>query len=508
MFQQQFIIGHNGKYDAVVLSRNCNTTPPTFTFDTMVASYLIDIREPRKLESLVKRYFHVDKEDLQQLYNRCTNATRKSLPDKWWEQISKVELETYAKADVYWTYKLYEVLSKKLVERKLDTWFYDVEMPFLNILTQSELCGVRIDTDKLVQLAVEYTQRSKDIQQELLLHAPNVNLNSPKQLQELLFIQLQLPTARRTKTGYSTDNRVLTGLADLHIIPRLLLEYREVEKMLSTYIRPLLAQQDDRQRIHTTYNQTLTKTRRLSSQNPNLQNIPAHAAVGKAIKSCFVASNDMQFIILDYDQIEMRLLAHFANDATLIQWFTKGIDIHQQTADTLGLKDRHAGKTLNFSLIYGKTVYGIAKDYHVTHQEAQTMLNRYFERFPAVQRWRHSIEYASIANGGYVVTLCGGELFVGDYASATSGQREHIQRCAVNYVIQGSSQDILKQAVVRIYHKTSLVPLLLVHDELVYEVPQSQAKELHTILAFEMEHVVQLKVPLKVTGSINQRWVK
>ena len=512
--RKDHVVAHNGKYDKIVLTKE--GYPFYVWFDTMIAYYLLRINQSRKLETIVQDVFQFTKEDLQQVYNRVTQKDRKSLPEKWWKEIPETALAEYAAADAHWTYKIFEYCNQQLTGGLRD-WFFNIEMPLVNILAEMELNGVLVDWHKLAKLSLCLTRRLFIIKDHLehISQKQELNLNSPKQLQDVLYNQLRLPKYKKTKTGVSTDSKTLVRLAKLHAFPALLIEYRELEKLVSTYTTPILQQLDVNARLHTTYNQALTATRRFSSEHPNLQNIPTKSDWGKKVRECFIPQPEHAFFDLDYDQIELRLLAHFSEEPKLITAFANAEDIHQLTASLIGGKlgrelPRETGKTLNFSLLYGKTAYGFAQDWNCSQQEAQSIIDLYFEQFPKVLDWMESQKALAIQTGGWLKTLAGLPLYIGDVFSNNTAERAHILRCAVNYPIQGSSQDILKQAIVFIYNKLRLVPVLMVHDELVYEISNNLLGDLSTINSIVnlMENCVKLKVPVKVSHKISERWEK
>ena len=506
----QPIIAHNGKFDAVVYARYYGVAP-VIQFDTMIAAYLLHIDRRRKLESLAYEFLDTAKEDLLGVYNRTTGNTRKNLPADWFEHVPHTELARYAEADAETEYALYQYfLNEFSKDPILYEWFTGVEMPVLNLLVQSELRGVQIDRGYLQGLRETLLERTKYYQIKIGRHVPlDMNLNSPKQLNKLLFDTLELHPIRRTKTGFSTDHRTLELLSEVHCIPKWLLRLRELDKLVTGFVIPLLEKTtDETPTIHTTYNQALTDTRRFSSENPNLQNIPVKTAEGKKLRGAFKASPNTYFGIFDYDQIELRLLAHFSQDETLCSLFESGVDIHDETSKMINV-DRRVGKILNFSLIYGKTAYGLAQDLRCSEADAQAFIDAYFARFPGVRQWMLQQHEHAIAVGGWTRSLADLPLFVNHIYSHSTKEREHAKRCAVNYPIQSSSQDVLKLAMVQIQKDCQLVPVLMVHDELVYELPiTTSPTAMRDRIVDIMEHVVKLRVLLKVTARLSPTWEK
>ena len=403
--------------------------------------------------------------------------------------------------------------KKELIDRGLYAWYVNVEIPIVNILVKSELTGVKVDREHLLLLQKKYEEQVQFLEKNLkdIARSTTLNINSTKQLQNVLFNVLHLPKTTRTKTGWSTDIKSLKPLRKKHLFVDRLLQYREIQKILGTYVLPLLEASTETSRVNTTFNQCFTVTRRFSSEHPNIQNIPANTA-GKELRGCFVPETGKKFIIADYDQIELRLLAHLSKEEKLIKWFLDNVDIHAQTANiiskALGRQlSRKDGKILNFSLLYGKTAYGLSKDWGISEAEAQRIISTYYAQFPAVKVWKDNNELTVINNHGRLSSLAGLPLFVGDpMLTTTEWEYEQIMRLANNYPIQSSSQDILKRAIVNIYMKYNLVPVLMVHDELVYET--DEAEKYMPLIKAEMESVFNLIVPLKTTIKISDKWEK
>lgn len=511
---REFLVLQNGKYDKIVLAKHGINID--VDWDTMVAEYLLNIDKSVKLEEVYERYTGVYKEGLMEVYNRFTSQDRKTLPDGWYTQIDQTAFKEYAVADAEATLKIQEFQEKEFQKRpELYSWFKEVEMPLVNILAEVELKGVKVNIEKLRHLEEEFEVKKNKILGDLKFIAgkPDLNFNSSKQLQEVLYHELKLPTVRKTKTGFSTDSATLKKLAERHAFPKFLLEYRTIEKILGTYIKPIQEQVDENGRLHTNYNQCLTKTRRFSSDSPNLQNIPVKSELGRLVKESFVPEAGHKFLIADYDQVELRILAHLSQDKTLIQAFNEGIDVHQQTADLMSKKlgrpiDRGMGKTLNFSIVYGKTAYGFAEDWGCTESEAQEIIDGFFEARKGMKEYIEDIKNEAIRTGGWLNTLAGLPLFVGDTRTNNKFDFSHAMRCAVDYPIQGSSQDVLKKAIVHINRQLGLSPVLMVHDEVVYELKDINV-EVHTNEIIRiMESVFKLSVPLKVSYKISDRWEK
>ncbi|MFI5405003.1 MAG: DNA polymerase, partial [Nitrososphaerales archaeon] len=398
-------------------------------------------------------------------------------------------------------------------------WMVQVEIPLANILTKSELKGIKIDRKRLTEirdtLKLEIDSLQLRLHKLVSIYFKDTlfNPDSPKQLQELLFVKLKIKPIKKTKTGqYSTDTSVLEKLAKNHAIPKLLLEYKEKKKILSTYTDSILDELDSDDRIHGTFNQCGTATRRFSSSDPNLQNIPVKSAIGKEIRKCFIADKGYKFWDYDLNQIELRLLAHFSKDPALIKWFKDGEDIHQKTADLISKRlnkpfDRSKGKLLNFSILYGKTAYGFAKDWNTTEEVAQEIINAWFFVLPKVKEWMENQVRETRKGQGWTKSLAGLPLFVDGLFSCKSWEREHSERMAVNYPIQASSQDVLKQIVVKIYKELDIYPILFVHDQIVFEVPDKWIRQKDQINGI-IESVVKLEVPVLASFKESKYWSK
>lgn len=547
------VICHNGKYDSLVAYYNWGLEVPV-VYDTMIAEYLLHIDQPKKLETIVKRRFKKRKKDLFDLWkdinpekwlNKNTGKPKKNppanLPDKWWEDVHKtlksgevklvhrgVKPETlaeYGKDDVIYTAKIKEAQLKEFEKRPhLKKWFEEVEMPFCNMLIESEKRGVKLDIEKADKLRNKI-QAQRDKLEARLLHLadnPDLNLNSPIQMQPILYDKFGWPKKRewKTKTGYKTAKEVYETMAPVHAFAKKMLQFNELDDLLIKFLNPLPEKVDKEGRIHCTYNQCGTRTRRMSSQDPNLQQIPAKTELGQEVRACFVPAEGHKFLIADYDQIEIRLAAHYSEDPRLIDAIMNAeYDVHTCTAaDMYGVhpKDvtkamRAIGKLINFSIFYGKSAYGFAKDWRCSEAEAQEQIDLWFKKRPRVKEWIHEQKAYAKKTKGWVETVGGLPLFVGDVYHPDHWVQAKALRRAVNYPIQGSSQDIIKKGCVKNYFDLELVPLLLVHDEAVWEIHSSwfehddcNVKQ----IVKNMEDAWKLKVPLKVSWKIADYWEK
>ena len=413
-----------------------------------------------------------------------------------------------------------ETLEEKLAEGGLSGIFREVDMPLLPVLFRMEEKGIRIDPEIFGELSEELAAGTQEIENKVAAIAgPEFNINSPKQLSFLLFEKLGLPPVKRTKTGYSTDVEVLERLKGAHEIPGLLLEYRTLAKIRSTYVDVLPGMVNPRDgRIHTTFHQTQTATGRLSSSEPNLQNIPVRADLGKRIRSGFVAEPGCLFVGADYSQVELRLLAHLSGDAELLRRFREGEDIHVATAcavfgaapSAVTPELRRRAKVINFGILYGMSPFGLSRELGIGGKEAKQYIDQYFRRYPGVYRYIEELKEQA-RKDGTVHTILGRRRFLRDINSQNRVLREAAGRMAINTPIQGSAADIIKMAMIRVDRefrergmRTGLV--LQIHDELIAEAPEAEAPEAERLLKDAMENVASLSVPLTVSVSRGKHW--
>ncbi len=417
--------------------------------------------------------------------------------------------------------KLEERMIEQLKENEQYELLVDLEMPLALILAKMEYQGVRVDTDQLKEMETDLKERLDTLVSEIHeLAGQEFNINSPKQLGPILFEKLGLPVIKKTKTGYSTAADVLEQLRDAHeIIPKILL-YRQLGKLQSTYIEGLLKVVDEEtSKIHTRFNQALTQTGRLSSVDPNLQNIPIRLEEGKKIRKAFVPSEkDWIIFAADYSQIELRVLAHFSNDEKLIDAFQKDMDIHTRTAmdvfhvdkDEVTSDMRRQAKAVNFGIIYGISDYGLSQNLGITRKEAKRFIERYLESFPGVQEYMDNIVQTAKLQG-YVTTIMNRRRYLPDITSRNFNRRSFAERTALNTPIQGSAADIIKQAMIDLdrklkEEKLEARMLLQVHDELILEAPKNELERLIEIVPAVMEDTIELAVPLKVDYAYGESW--
>ncbi len=420
-------------------------------------------------------------------------------------------------------YKLRQTLEEELADKELKDLFYKLGMPLVDVLFRIEKNGIKIDCGLLNKLSKDLdSQLNKLVQDIFRISKRTFNIKSPKQLREILFNELKLPVVKKTKTGPSTDEEVLRKLSKQHKMPSLILEYRQLTKLKSTYIDVLPNLCDKKtKKIHSNFSQTGTETGRLSSNNPNLQNIPIKTELGRKIRAAFIASSlNWRLLSCDYSQIELRVLAHLSKDEVLIDAFKEDCDIHKATAALIHQVDindvqdgmRAIAKTVNFGVIYGMSAYGLSKDLGISAQEAQDFIDTYFLRYPKVNEFINSqIEFAR--KKGYVSTMLGRRRYFPYINSKNIGLRQFSERQAVNATIQGSAADLIKLAMIDIQRELDKKNMqakmvLQVHDELVFDFPKQEESELINIVRKGMEEAIKLEVPVKASLKIGQNWAQ
>jgi DNA polymerase-1 len=436
------------------------------------------------------------------------------------EGVSRLD---YQGRESHYLWRLRSRLEEALQERGLRKLFEEVEMPLVDVLAEMEGAGVRVDVSHLQAFSREMDKKLDGLVKEIHGAAGGAfNINSPKQLGEVLFGKLKLPILKKTKTGASTDEEVLTRLAADHPLPQRLLEYRQIAKLKTTYIDALPQLVDAKTgRIHSSFNQTGTETGRLSSSNPNLQNIPIKTELGRRIRQAFVPGDGYDCLLsADYSQIELRILAHLSQDETLLRAFREDADVHRYTASLIfGVKEdevsggmRENAKRVNFGIVYGMSAFGLAKDLGIDPGTAQTFIDEYFLRYPKVRGYLED-QVAFVRENGFVATLLGRRRYIPEIRNANAAVRQFAERQAVNAPIQGSAADIIKLAMLAIHRglreqglRSRLI--LQVHDELVFEVKKSERPALIKLVREGMEGVMPLRVPLKTTISVGKNWLE
>ncbi len=498
------IVGQNLKYDYNIIMQNFSIFADVPEADTMIEAWLLDPSSSVGLDSLSKRYF--DHETI-----KFKNVVKKGLD---FSSVDLSEATLYAAEDAWMTLKLYTFFKTKL-EEELQKEAKEVEYPFILTLLSMENRGIKIDQEFLQKLLLKANKTIEILTKEIYqLAGIEFNINSTKQLGEILFEKLKLKKGKKTKTGYSTDEKVLLSLKDDHPIIQKILEYRESYKLRSTYIEPLLklAKADKESRIYTSFLQTGTATGRLSSKNPNLQNIPVRSELGREIREAFVAKEGYKLISLDYSQIELRLLAHFSRDKALVEAFREDKDIHLETAirifgEKSAQQKRNIAKSINFGLLYGMGSRKLANEIGVSQSEAKEYIKSYFESFPTVKTYLENIVEFSKEHG-YVKTLLGRKRYF-DYDKANAFLRASFEREAVNTVFQGSAADLIKLSMNKMYDILKDMPnamLLQIHDELIFEVKEDQTESFAKLAKSIMEEVYPLNIPLKCSVNIGNNW--
>jgi len=505
-FQDEKIIkiGHDLKPSFIVLNRY-QIELKGDNFDTMIAAYLLNpSKEEYNLNSLFWEYLGYlknkekqnNKNSFEYTENACENAKN--------------------------ILKLKEVLEEKLKEKELISLFKKIEMPLVKILAEMEINGIKVDVDFLKKMSKQVDFRLIELEENIYnLSGTKFNINSPKQLSKILFEKLKLPVIKKTKTGYSTNSFVLNTLAPQHKVVSFILEYRELCKLKNTYIEklPLLVNSYTK-RIHTSFHQTITSTGRLSSSEPNLQNIPIRTEIGRKIRRAFIPEEDFVLLSADYSQIELRILAHLSQDESLITAFRNDEDIHIHTAaeifdldqDLINEQMRRMAKTINFGIIYGMSSYGLARNLGIGREEAEKYIHNYFQRYQGVRRYIER-EKEDARKRGYVVTLLNRRRYLDGINSPDRSIREFNERIAINTPIQGSAADLIKLAMIKINRllknkglKTKL--LLQIHDELIFEVYKTEVEEVKYFVKDIMEHSFEFSVPLKVNLKTGNSWAE
>ncbi|MEN6373421.1 MAG: DNA polymerase I [Smithella sp.] len=482
--------------------------------DTMLAAYLLNpARKSYELSEIVWEYLH---EEIPSVDN-IASGKGKTYP---LNLVPVEKMAACAGARASAILALAPFLAGKLKEIDAADLFEKVEMPLLYVLAQMEKKGVLVDADLLGQMSTELARLLSISEEKIFrLAGEKFNINSPKQLQSILFDKLKLTPGKKTKDGFSTDVDVLSSLAKSHELPAEILAYRSLAKLKSTYIDALpLLINSQTGRIHTSYNQTVTATGRLSSSNPNLQNIPIRTLEGKRIRQAFIAAPDCILISADYSQIELRILAHLSEDETLIEAFMSGEDIHNRTAsDIFGVFPqmvnadmRRQAKVINFGILYGMSAFGLAKELGMSQKMAQTYIDGYFQRYKKVRSYLDGILEGARSNG-FVCTLLNRRRYLPELKSPVAAVRQFAERMAINTPIQGTAADLIKVAMVNIAYllqkeKLSARLIMQVHDELVLEAPVGEKEEVMALVKREMEEVIQLKVPLRVEIAAGKNW--
>ena len=504
---------HNSKPAWIILN-SLGVELSGLQFDTMLAAYVLDPgKRVQNLEVLAREHLDVSLVAFEDLVG--TGKKRRSIASVPLEQVS-----SYAGDQAVFALQLADILDEKIKAANQVTLFNDIELPLVKVLARMEIKGVKVDVERLDLLAKGFSERLEVSGEKIYQMAGEpFNINSPQQLGRILFDKLGLPMGKKTKTGYSTSMEVLSSLSPHHPLPGEVLNYRSLMKMKNTYVDALPRMVNpDTGRIHTSYNQTATVTGRLSSSEPNLQNIPVRTEEGREIRRAFVADSGNLLISADYSQIELRILAHYSGDEALLEAFSKGEDIHLRTAaeifgvqpDAVTLEMRHQAKAINFGIIYGMSSFRLARDLGIPQKTGREIIERYFERYQGVRSYVEEMPQTG-REQGFVATLFNRKRFLPDLNSRNRNIRQFAERTAINTPIQGSAADIIKLAMIRIdeeLERRSLPARMImqVHDELVFEVEVGGAQEVAQLVQYEMESVASLAVPLVVEAGIGANW--
>ena len=504
-------IGHHLKYDAHVL-QNHGIRLQGWGFDTMLASYVLNPSATRHGMDDVARVY------LSHLTTSFEDVAGKGAKQLTFNQVNLEQAAPYACEDAHVTYRLYEVFSRKLKEQPaLEKLLIELELPVAQILTDMESAGIQLDTEFLDQLGVEFGGYIKSLEEQVIdMAGQEFNVSSPKQLGEILFDKIGIAGGKKTASGqYGTGEAVLEKID--HPIAAAVLEHRSLCKLKNTYTDRLVAQSDPvTHRVHTSYHQAITSTGRLSSTDPNLQNIPIRGITGRQIRKAFVAPTGRLLLAADYSQIELRLMAHFSQDQALLRAFQLGQDIHQATAaEVMGIAldevtpdQRRQAKAINFGLLYGMSSFGLSKQLKLSRQESQAYINQYFTRYPGVYEYMQNTRKLA-SEQGFVETLMGRRLYTPDVNARNGMVRQAAERAAINAPLQGSAADIIKKAMIAVdamLPKEHAILLLQVHDELVFEVDEAMADSLSAQIAQVMQDVIHIDVPLLVEVGQGKNW--
>jgi DNA polymerase-1 len=515
-------VAQNIKFDTMVMRQN-GIAVENLYFDTMIASYLINSSSSQhSLDNLAGEYLDYQMIGIEELIGSGKN--QKKMTD-----LMATEVYEYACEDADITWQLMEVFAPKLKELNLESLFYDLEMPLVEVLIEMEEQGVSLDLDLLKSLSGELTEKIQKLEKEIYRQVgEEFNINSPQQLGNMLFEKLEiqkdigLRKPKRTKTGqYSTSEQVLERY-HAHPLPKTILDYRKLAKLKNTYVDALPDLIHPKTgRVHTSFNQTIAATGRLSSVNPNLQNIPIRTEIGRQMRKAFKPAKSATLIMsADYSQIELRIMAHLSDDEGMCNSFEQDLDIHMATAAQvfdIALSEvtedqRRKAKEINFGIIYGMSKYGLSNRLEISVQEAEEFIFNYFATYPKIQDFmRNTISDAD--KRGYVITMKGRRRYMPQIHSSNRQLREFAERTSINTPIQGSAADMIKIAMINIHRavqeaglKSKLI--LQVHDELVFEVPLKEVDEMHSLVKEWMEKAIELRVPVKVEIGTGKNWLE
>ncbi|MCO4846267.1 MAG: DNA polymerase I, partial [Sulfurovum sp.] len=504
------IVGQNLKFDFSLLYNQFDIEPVIPYADTMIMAWLSNPGTKVGLDTLAKTFFKYEMKPFKEMVKKGEDFSAVAIEDATF----------YAAEDAWMTYLLYGAIKKKMELSSLTHLLKEaknVEYPFMNVLMRMERLGIKINPSKLLELQKTLSEDLATLTSEIYaLSGSEFNIKSTQQLGVVLFQQLGLKGGKKTKTGYSTNEAVLSSLVGEHPVIEKILEYREYQKILSTYVDPLLklANADEASRIYTSFGQTGTATGRLSSRDPNLQNIPVRSKLGRSVREAFVAKEGYKLVSIDYSQIELRLLAHFSKDAALMDAFNNGVDIHLATSLKLfgeeeAKEKRSFAKSVNFGLLYGMGPKKLSDELGISTGEAKEIISNYFASFPTVKNFLESIQ-ERVKIDGYVETILKRRRIF-DYESANGMQKAAFMRESVNTVFQGSAADLIKLSMNEIdtmirEENLDAFMLLQIHDELIFEVKEEKVEEISKRFVHTMENVLELNVPLECSVSVGDSW--
>ena len=509
-------VGQNLKYDLLVLSHyGVEVAGPLF--DTMLAHYVVQPEQRHNMDLLAEKYLHYRTIPIEALIG--SGRTQRNMAD-----LEPKEIVDYACEDADVTLRLYPILKEEMEKYEVTSVFTHIEMPLLPVLARMERNGVRLDTAALEETGRNFTERMQQLETDIYeLAGHEFTITSPKQVGAVLFDELQISAkVKKTKTGqYSTSEEVLESLRDKHPIVEKILQHRALKKLLSTYVEALPKLiHPQTGHIHTSFNQAVTATGRLSSSNPNLQNIPVRGEDGREIRRAFVPEEGEVFFSADYSQIELRIMAHLSEDEHMVADFNSGLDIHAATAARIFHKpveevdrdERRKAKTANFGIIYGISAFGLSERMGVSRGEAKELIENYFATYPKVREYMNeSIERAK--QTGYITTQFGRRRYLADINAGNATVRGYAERNAVNAPIQGTAADIIKLAMVAIdrrlrEEKLQTRMILQVHDELNFSVPPTELEQVRHLVVEEMERAFQMRVPLVAECGEGTNWLE
>ncbi len=509
-------VAHHYKYDYIMLHKQGLTFDGPI-FDTMIATYLHDADQKLKMDALAQKYLNYECIPIEEVLGSGRNQ-------KTMDELPVDDVTVYACEDADITLRLYNVLQNQLEEDGLGEIAEKIEFPLIPVLAHMELRGIELDLNKLKQFSKELDKELKEYREKIYEKAgEEFNINSSQQLSHILFEKMDLPPGKKTKTGqYSTSEDVLSKLADEYEMPGLILDYRSLKKLQSTYVDALpKLVNEETGRIHTQFNQSIAATGRLSSSNPNLQNIPIRTKKGRKIREAFVADEGFQLLSADYSQVELRIIASIAEDEAMISAFESGEDIHSRTAkeifgleamDQVNDSHRRKAKEVNYGIPYGVSAYGLANRLGISNEEGKELIDQYFERFPGISRYINETRNFAKENG-YVKTLLGRRRYIPNINARNWNMRAFAERTAINMPIQGTAADIIKIAMIDIENyleenNFDTRMLLQVHDELIFEISREEIEQVQPVIRERMEKAYELKVPLEVDMGVADNWLE